>query len=169
MSKAFTREEEGGPEPLVPIRHRSEGPERYLTPEGHQGFEAELAALQDPAFLATLRELPPLEADALRRTRERRARQLVSILDSVEVVPPPEGPPERVVFGAWVTLEDEEGRMRHYRLVGPDEADPKTGALSVESPLARALLGRAPGEGVLVELPRGPVEYTLTSISYRPS
>ena len=75
---------------------------------------------------------------------------------------------ERVYFGAWVMLEDEEGEETAYRIVGPDEADVKAGRLSVESPLARALLGKELGESVRVERPRGAIEYTLTRVSYRP-
>ncbi|MGZ3461601.1 MAG: GreA/GreB family elongation factor, partial [Archangium sp.] len=73
-----------------------------------------------------------------------------------------------VYFGAWVMLEDEEGEETAYRIVGPDEADVKAGRLSVESPLARALLGKELGESVRVERPRGAIEYTLTRVSYRP-
>ena len=53
-----------------------------------------------------------------------------------------------------------------YRIVGPDEADVRAGRLSVESPLARALLGKEVGESVVVERPRGAVEYTVTQVDY---
>jgi transcription elongation factor GreB len=84
----------------------------------------------------------------------------------------PGGRPEasdenRVYFGAWVSLEDEEGQETTYRIVGPDEADVRAGRLSVESPLARALLGRQVGESVQFERPRGTVEYTVTRVTYR--
>jgi transcription elongation factor GreB len=55
-----------------------------------------------------------------------------------------------------------------YRIVGPDEADVKAGRLSVESPLARALLGKEVGESVQVERPRGAMEYTVTQVAYSP-
>jgi transcription elongation factor GreB len=72
----------------------------------------------------------------------------------------------RAFFGAWVELEDEAGSRVRYRIVGPDEADVKAGRLSVESPLARALLGKEVGESVVVERPRGAVEYTVTQVDY---
>ncbi len=46
-------------------------------------------------------------------------------------------------FGAWVTIEDEDGKQSRYRIVGPDELDLKLGLISIDSPLARALIGKA--------------------------
>jgi transcription elongation factor GreB len=73
-----------------------------------------------------------------------------------------------VYFGAQVTLEDEEGEEVTYQLVGPDETDVKAGRISIESPVARALLGRKEGDEVVVERPRGRAEYTVVRISYAP-
>jgi transcription elongation factor GreB len=164
MSKAFTKEDAGGDEVLLPPRPRSApGEKRYITPEGYRALQEELASLTAPA---------PLNKDAVpvdegrARERARRAQQVAAILEDVQVVtsePPDE---EHVYFGAWVTLEDEEGEETTYRIVGPDEADVKEGRLSVESPLARALLGRELGESVRVERPRGAIEYTVTQVSY---
>jgi transcription elongation factor GreB len=154
MSKAFTKEDSAGEEPLLLTRPRpaAEG-QRYITPEGYRALQEELGAL----------ERAP-------RTRERtlRERQLTAILDAVRVVEPEALDATRVFFGAWVRLEDDEGEETSYRIVGPDEADVKEGRLSVESPLARALLGKEEGESVRVERPRGAREYTLTQVSYRP-
>ena len=73
----------------------------------------------------------------------------------------------RVFFGAWVTLEDEEGEIVRYRIVGPDEADAKAGLISAASPLGRALLGKEEGDTAVVERPRGPAEYTIRAVDYR--
>jgi transcription elongation factor GreB len=153
MSKAFTKEDEGGQESLpLPPRPPS-GEKRYITPEGYRALQEELASL--------------MEKQTRDRELARRAHLLTLILDSVQVVTPEASEEDRVYFGAWVTLEDEEGQETTYRLVGPDEAEVRAGRLSVESPLARALLGRQVGESVQVERPRGAVEYTVTRVSYR--
>jgi transcription elongation factor GreB len=110
--------------------------------------------------------LTELEAGTRKKERERRAQQLAATLEEVRVVEPDAAQEGRVFFGAWVTLEDEEGEEVTYRVVGPDEADVKAGRLSVESPLARALLGKEVGESVQVERPRGATEYTVSQVRY---
>lgn len=167
MSKAFTKEDSGGDEGLVPPRPRStSGEKRYITPEGYRALEEELASLLGPQ--AGAGEQPELDAAVRKRERERRAQQLAATLEEVRVVVPEASQEGRVFFGAWVTLKDEEGAEVTYRIVGPDEAEVKAGRLSVESPLARALLGKEEGESVQVERPRGVVEYTVTRVAYAP-
>ena len=85
--------------------------------------------------------------------------------------PPPETPPiehlreeGKARLGARVKVTDEEGHEAEYRLVTPDQADPTHGAVSVESPLGRALLGKSAGDDVTVDRPRGPVEYTVEAV-----
>ena len=87
--------------------------------------------------------------------------------------PPPETPPVerlrdegKVRLGARVKLEDEDANEVEYRLVTPDGADPARGAVSVESPLGRALLGKSAGEEVTVERPRGAARYTIVSVYF---
>ncbi len=166
MSKAFTKEDSGAEEAL-PVRPRpASGEKRYITPEGYRALQEELLAAQGPDTGA--QGLTPLEAGVRRKERERRAQQLAAVLEEVRVVEPDEAQAGRVFFGAWVEVEDEDGGRARYRIVGPDEADVKAGRLSVESPLARALLGKEVGESVLVERPRGAVEYTVTRVDYAP-
>jgi len=167
MSKAFTKEDSGGDEGLVPARPRAgAGEKRYITPEGYRALQEELASLLGPE--AGVEEQLELDAGVRKRERERRAQQLADTLEQVRVVTAEPSQEGRVFFGAWVTLEDEEGAEVTYRVVGPDEADVKAGRLSVESPLARALLGKEVGESVQVERPRGAVEYTVTHVTYNP-
>ena len=59
---------------------------------------------------------------------------------------------DRVHFGAWVTVERDEGSPVEYRIVGPDEADAAHGLISLDSPLARALLGKSPGDEIQLHL-----------------
>ncbi|WP_342376926.1 GreA/GreB family elongation factor [Myxococcus stipitatus] len=167
MSKAFTKEDSGGDAELLPLRPRSaSGDKRYITPEGYRALQDELTATQGPD--AGAEGLTPLEAGVRRQERERRARQLAATLEEVRVVEPDASQAGRVFFGAWVRLEDEDGEQVRYRIVGPDEAEVKSGRLSVESPLAKALLGKEVGESVQVERPRGAVEYTVVAVDYAP-
>lgn len=167
MSKAFTKEDSGGDEELILPRARApSGEKRYITQEGYRALQEELATLLGPE--AGEPAGTELEAGPRKRERERRAQLLASTLEEVRVVTPEPSQEGRVFFGAWVTLEDEDGAEVTYRIVGPDEADVKAGRLSVESPLARALLGKEVGESVQVERPRGAVEYTVASVAYAP-
>ena len=88
-------------------------------------------------------------------------------------VPPPETAPleqlrgeGKARLGAHVTLSDENGNEAEYTLVTADGADPAHGAVSVDSPLGRALLGKGEGDDVVVERPRGPAEYTIVSVRF---
>ncbi|ADO68784.1 GreA/GreB family elongation factor [Stigmatella aurantiaca] len=167
MSKAFTKEDSSGEEPVIPRPRPPSGDKRYITPEGYRALQEELARLLGPEAGEEGQEA--WGAADRKRERERRAHFLSETLEEVRVVAPEPSQEGRVFFGAWVTLEDEEGAEVTYRIVGPDEADVKAGRLSVESPLARALLGKEVGEAVPVERPRGAVEYTLTRVAYTPA
>jgi transcription elongation factor GreB len=93
--------------------------------------------------------------------------RLAKLLDSLDVVEPrTDG--ERVYFGAWVTVEDEEGQDKTYRIVGPDETDSSKAYISTESPMALALLGKAVDEWVTVRRPMGLAELRITRIRYGP-
>jgi transcription elongation factor GreB len=165
MSKAFTKEDAGGDEVLGREPPRvSRGEKRYVTPEGHQALREELERLL--AERSDLTRQPSVEASARLKELEHRITILAATLESVTPVEADGTLDGRVFFGAWVTLEDEDGGRMTYRIVGPDEADAKAGRVSVESPLARALLGREEGDSVVVERPRGPSEYTVLEVRY---
>jgi transcription elongation factor GreA len=72
----------------------------------------------------------------------------------------------RVVFGSTVELEDDKGGTVKYQLVGDDEADIKSGLLSVSSPIARALIGKNQGDEVAVTTPGGTRSYEIVSVRY---
>jgi transcription elongation factor GreB len=82
------------------------------------------------------------------------------------VVEEPPSDPRRVFFGAWVTLESEEGTESAYRIVGPDEFDMAPGYISMDSPLGRALMRKALDDEVTVELPGGARKFVIVEITY---
>ena len=69
-------------------------------------------------------------------------------------------------FGAWVSLEDETGESLEFRIVGPDEFDPAQRFISVESPMARAVLGKQEGDEAVVVRPKGTGAFTIVRVWY---
>ena len=72
----------------------------------------------------------------------------------------------RVYFGAWFTIEDEDGAESTYRIVGTDEVDLDRKMISVRSPVAQALLGKREGESAVVMRPKGATEVTVVKVWY---
>lgn len=101
------------------------------------------------------------------RELDRRIRYLGKRLPELKVVEPRTDDTEQVFFGAWVTLEDEQGKEVCYRIVGADEFDPKRNWISIDSPMARALLKKQPDDEVSVETPQGMRHYVVLEVSYR--
>lgn len=152
---------------------------RYITPAGEQALRAELQFLW--------REERPRVTDAVseaakqgdrsengdyiygkRRLAEidRRVRYLRKRLDELQVVNKPPANEAIVYFGAHVTLAADDGENKAYQIVGPDEFDLKTGKLSMDSPLAKALLGKQVGDEFALSTPAGTVHYLITAIRY---
>lgn len=74
----------------------------------------------------------------------------------------------RASFGATVEIEDlDTQEVKKYTLLGPDEADPDSGSISVASPVGRAMLGKEEGDEVVVEAPRGKIRYEILSVSFQ--
>ncbi|HET6437933.1 MAG TPA: transcription elongation factor GreB [Anaeromyxobacter sp.] len=155
---------------------------RYITPEGYQRLAAEhkrIWSLDRPRVVAEVEAAAALgdrseNAEYIygkRKLREldRRLRFLSERLDALTVMEPRPDPGGRAFFGAWVTVEDEQGGERTYRLVGPDEFDVGAGLISVEAPFGRALLGRREGDAVVVERPAGKVELTVLRVTWERS
>ncbi len=157
MSRAFVDEsaaessEENAPELKIPL---PAGAKNYMTPEGARRLRVELDALN-----AT----PP---PRLRET-ERRIQYLSRMAAIAEVVEPGPREPDRVMFGAWVSVT-EAGRESVYRIVGVDESSPEKGLVSWVSPIARAMTGRKPGDTVTVPLPTGEKVLTIRSVRRDP-
>ena len=72
----------------------------------------------------------------------------------------------RIFFGAWVDIEDEEGKESRYRIVGADEFDEHEQYITVDSPLAKLLLGKKIDDDVLMEIEGKEKEFYVTNISY---
>jgi transcription elongation factor GreB len=151
----------------------------YITPEGESALKTELKALwlrrrQEvvPALRAAAAEGDRSEnAEYIYRKKQlgemdRRIRYLSRRLDEVEVVRHKPPRQDRVFFGAWVSLEDGAGAVRRYRIVGSDETNAEHGWISIDSPMARALLGKQVDDEIAVDLPEGRVEVLLLEIAY---
>jgi transcription elongation factor GreB len=106
-----------------------------------------------------------------RRLREidSRVRFLRKRLEGMVTVDQPPSDPNRVFFGAWVSLETDDGALSRYRIVGPDEFDLAPNYISMDSPLGRALLKKALDDEVTVELPGGRRTFVVVAIDYSPS
>jgi transcription elongation factor GreB len=103
-----------------------------------------------------------------RRLREidSRVRFLTKRLDEVEIVDRPPTDHGKVFFGAWVTVEDEQGKESTYRIVGPDEFDLAQNKVSMDSPMARSLLGKRVEDEAVFSTPNGERELYIVDISY---
>ncbi|PMP63184.1 MAG: transcription elongation factor GreA, partial [Caldimicrobium thiodismutans] len=96
---------------------------------------------------------------------EGRIQELQGILAQAEVIPPLKEPPERVQFGVKVKLLNlETDEIVSYKIVGPYEADPSNGSISINSPIARALIGKEIGEEVKVQTPSGIKKFEILDI-----
>lgn len=100
------------------------------------------------------------------REIDRRVRFLRKRLEGLVVVSRPPDDRKRVFFGAWVTLEDDTGSESRMRIVGPDEIDPARSYVSMDAPLARALMGKRLDDEVTVEVPGGMRTYVLVAVGY---
>lgn len=151
-----------------------------ITRRGFDALDSELRQLKSnerPAAIraiAAAREHGDLSENAeYHAARERqsfiegRIKELESILGRAEVIDPARLNGS-IKFGATVTLIDEDSdEERTYQIVGEAEADIERGLLNIRSPLARALIGRTPGDSVEVRTPGGERSYEVVSVEYR--
>jgi transcription elongation factor GreB len=157
VSKAFTKEDgDGALDELPPVDEWPSGVKNYVTPAGHAALKRELERLR----------AAPRDDPRARLQLEQRLHALVSRLEAAEVIDPATQPRDVARFGARVTVEDEEGARRRYRVVGVDEADPPRGLVSWRSPIAAALVGLRVGDTATLHTPRGDEELTVVAIAY---
>lgn len=166
MSKAFTREENEGPDvPELPPFVSALPPraKNYMTRDGADRLREELARLVEC-------ERPRLAAsgddDAKRRLSilDQRIFQLEQSLQSAEVVSRPAGSAKSVTFGATVTVREEGGDESVYRIVGVDETDFDRGWVSWVSPIAKALMTAKIGERIRFRFPSGEQDLEIIEI-----
>lgn len=100
------------------------------------------------------------------REIDRRVRYLRKCLEHLKVVDHVPEQNGRVFFGAWVEIENEEGEQRRFRIVGYDEIFDRKDYISIDSPMARALLKKEVGDEALVRAPKGDVYWTVLNIEY---
>jgi transcription elongation factor GreB len=152
---------------------------QYITPAGAQRLQDELDELwkkERPRVTQAVSEAAAQgdrseNADytyGKRRLREidSRVRFLRKRLDGMVIVSDPPSDPRRVFFGAWVSLEAEDGSESRYRIVGPDEFDMAPGYISMDAPLGRALMRKSLDDEIKVELPGGLRTFVIVQIDY---
>ena len=101
------------------------------------------------------------------RQIDSRLRFLRKRLDAVTVVDQAPANLNKVYFGAWVELEEENGEIHDYRIVGADEIDLSKGYISIDAPLARGLLGKELDDEVTVRLPKEKTVFYINSVRYQ--
>ncbi len=152
---------------------------KYITPEGAQKLNEELQYLwkvERPSVTARVAEAAAQgdrseNAEYIygkKRLREidSRIRFLTKRLDDITIVDSVPDDQDRVYFGAYVTLEDEEGVEVEYRIVGPDEFNIDEGKLSMDSPLGKAMLGKEVDDEINISTPKGVKVYFVSKIRY---
>lgn len=164
MNKAFTKEDDGSTPERLPDLPVSRHP-NHVTATGLAMLQARRAGLV--AAIDDLRarqdDLPSLHPLAV---AERDLRYVEARLATAMLVDPAKGPADKVTFGATVTVAHEDGTRASYRIVGEDEADPRSGLIPAPSPLARALLEAQIGDIVDWSKPSGTEEIEVLEIAH---
>lgn len=134
---------------------------KYITAEGHKRLSEELDYLWKKKRPEVTRILSAAAAEGDRsenaeyiyrkkelREIDARVRFLRKRLDNMVIVDRIPKDRDKIYFGAWVTVENNEGTEKTYRIVGPDEFDPKLDYISMDSPMGKALLGKSPDDEI---------------------
>ena len=151
-----------------------------ITREGHDRLKAELDDLWRVRRPEVVKALAAAAAEGDRSENaeytyrkkqlgeiDRRVRYLSKRLEVLRVVDTAPSDPEAVFFGATVELENvASGETSRYRIVGPDETDAAKGWISIDSPLARALLKKRVDDEVEAQLPGGPARFAIVAVDY---
>jgi transcription elongation factor GreB len=154
---------------------------QLITPEGMQGLKDELEHLwrvyrpeitKKVTWAASLGDRSEnadyKENKRILRQIDSRVRFLSKCVENLKVVPYNKEQEGKVFFGARVEVENEEGEIKTFRIVGPEEIFTDSNNISIDSPMARALLSKQAGDDILVQTPSGPQEWYLNAVSYKP-
>jgi len=152
---------------------------KYITPEGFQRLNDELSYLwkkKRPQVTQAVREAAAqgdrsenaeyIYGKKQLREIDYRVRFLRKRLDNITVVDTPPSDTTRIFFGAWVELENQHGEILRYRIVGPDEFDPQRGFISMDSPVAQALMKKSVDDSIVANTPEGDNELCIVAIYY---
>ena len=151
-----------------------------LTKEGYDRLSAELEHLKTterPAIIEAIAEARAhgdlsenAEYHSAKEKQgyiEARIKLLESVVSSADIIDPTTiGANGRCIFGAFVDLQNADGKTITYRIVGEHEADVNNGMLSSTSPVGQALLGKYADDEVIVNTPSGELEYTVLAVRY---
>lgn len=151
-----------------------------ITPEGHKTLRDELEYLwrvRRPEVTRAVTEAAAMGdrsenaeyiyGKKLLREIDRRVRFLSKRLENMKVVDQKPTDISRIFFGAWVTIEDaDSGEELSFRIVGPDEIDTKRNWISIDAPMARAMLKKMVDDEVVVERPAGRAVFYVLRVSY---
>ena len=165
MSRAFVKEndlEQAGID--IPERPISDEP-NYVTPRGLKLLNQNIDNLEKEREALNAKKDDPMVKQKI-AVIERDMRYFAARIESAILTNPQEEDPSHVLFGAKVTVEDEEGKFLTFEIVGEDEANIHEGRVSYLSPLAEALLGAAIGDEVVWEKPIGNSYIRIQKISY---
>jgi len=166
MSRAFVKESDddlsAGELPERPIPAHP----NYVTAKGLELLQARVRELSE-RHEQLKREAPDVsESKQKLREVERDLRYFRAQLERATVVDTAQQPRDEVHFGAVVKIEDEEGNVQTFTLVGDDEADVTRGRISWAAPLARAMIGAKIGDSVVWQRPAGEAEVSIVDITY---
>ena len=169
MSKAFTREENDGPDipDLPPLASTlAPGAKNYITAAGAQKLRDELRQLIEITRpgVANSSDDPDVKRQLARL--DQRTMQLEESLQSSEIIASPGGTAEIVRFGTTVTVRESDGSETNYRIVGVDEIDLDRGWVSWMSPIAKALLNGKRGQRIRFKFPSGEETLQILDIRY---
>lgn len=101
------------------------------------------------------------------REIDRRVRYLRKQLEQLRIVHYSKEQEGKVFFGAWVEVENDDGKKLKFRIVGYDEIYDRKDYISIDAPMARALLNKAVDDDVVVKTPEGDAEWFIVSIEYK--
>ncbi len=167
---------------MTRYRKRQAPSSKYVTREGHDRLREELDTLwriQRPEVTRAVAEAAAqgdrsenaeyIYGKKQLREIDRRIRFLRKRLEGMIVVSRSPDDVSRIYFGAWVRLEDDDGSVTEVRIVGPDEIEPARRHISMDSPLARALMGKQRHDEIVLEVPGGKRCYVIAGIRYEPT
>ncbi len=150
-----------------------------ITPTGHTKLKKELKTLwhterplitEKVSWAASLGDRSEnadyKENKAKLRQIDRRIRYLQKRLDCLKIITFNPAQKGKVFFGAWVTIENEADETKHFQIVGYDEIFDRSDAISIDSPMARALIKKSINDEAAVNTPQGTQYWTITAINY---